>query len=694
PSELLADQMDQAENHIEESGQIEELPSEYISNSSVSSPDENLWDQDTESDLAPSSGLNDQASQLANGNTLAEELPMESTTDKAATDTDGLDQELEPEPEITTNALLADRQDQVENPVEASNEIEELPAEYISDGSASSPEENLWDQDAQLQTASSQEPMGDQQNEIVNSFEDPYSNEALLTDQMDPTNDTATESEVGEELVSEATTPNKMAGSSGARSAAIPIEAISSETMEGLDDTRVTVYSDGTEQPARYEDGILTFDAAPDKDYNMIISNPGYRDVAIEIPEQAIEQANPDELIVSLEEAAISEASGDVASRFGGQNVEEKELILVDPEGDPLPNATAQLFVDGEKEATLVADEKGALIVPVFEDRDHSILINQPNVPNQIVEINPMSWDDTHTEVVSGVVPSSEIKTLADLKESGQWQNAEIVMIEDLRGENQTYLSTNEQLYEVVNEGEDAYLVQDNQKILLSDSDQTSGNDIKEEAETFYKGLPDEEKLYVDQVINQKLDITSPDDLPSEAVEDYYTNLSFDDQAKVDQLISKKAKALGIGDPIASLSNGQNNTDPLLKKLVGENGYAASEAITINNIYYDFDKSTIRKDAAVELDKLVDLLSQHKELKLAMGSHTDVRGSSSYNEALSKRRAQAAVDYLLAKGISADRLSTDSYGESMPVNGCNDGKSCNESQHQLNRRTEFRLVQG
>ena len=466
--------------------------------------------------------------------------------------------------------------------------------------------------------------------------------------------------------------------------------------MEDLNGTKVIVYSDGREHPAAYEDGILTFSADPNKDYNMIIGNPGYRDVVIDIPQEALDQANPEELIVSLEEATFSEASGEIASKFDSESTQEKELRIVDSEGEPMANTTAQLFVDGEKEATLMADDQGTLKVPVFEDHDHSILLNRTGMPNQIVAIDPMSWDDTHTQVVPGMVTTTEIGTFSELKESNQWENAEIVVIEDLRGENQTYLSTSEQLYEVIKEGEDTYLVNENKKILLSDSkfDQASVSELNEQAEAFYKRLPDEEKLYVDQVINQKLEITSPDDLPSETVTNYYTDLSLDDQARIDQLISNKAQALGIVDPIESLSNGQDNTDPLLKRLAGENSYTANEAVTINNIYYDFDKSSIRVDAAIELDKLVDLLNQHEDLKLAMGSHTDVRGSSGYNQALSKRRAQAAVDYLLAKGISTDRFNTDSYGESMPVNGCSDGKSCNESEHQLNRRTEFRLIQG
>lgn len=111
----------------------------------------------------------------------------------------------------------------------------------------------------------------------------------------------------------------------------------------------------------------------------------------------------------------------------------------------------------------------------------------------------------------------------------------------------------------------------------------------------------------------------------------------------------------------------------------------------INNIYFDFDKSNIRADAAKELDKLVELMkNKYPELVIEIGSHTDVRGSNEYNEGLAKRRAQATYDYLISQGIAPDRINDyKGYGESKPEIDC---ERCSKEEHQLNRRSIFSVV--
>lgn len=111
----------------------------------------------------------------------------------------------------------------------------------------------------------------------------------------------------------------------------------------------------------------------------------------------------------------------------------------------------------------------------------------------------------------------------------------------------------------------------------------------------------------------------------------------------------------------------------------------------INKIYFDFDKSNIRADAAKELDKLVDLMkNDYPELVIEIGSHTDKRGSVEYNKKLAERRAQSTYDYLVAHGIDPERIVTyKGYGEMEPDVEC---LTCNEEQHQLNRRSVFKVV--
>jgi outer membrane protein OmpA-like peptidoglycan-associated protein len=110
----------------------------------------------------------------------------------------------------------------------------------------------------------------------------------------------------------------------------------------------------------------------------------------------------------------------------------------------------------------------------------------------------------------------------------------------------------------------------------------------------------------------------------------------------------------------------------------------------IDNIYFDLDKSYIRPDAASELDKVVKIMKRCPNIKIEASSHTDSRASKKYNEALSQRRAQATVDYIVNYGgISPDRIHAVGYGETRLRNRCSDGVKCSEEEHQVNRRTQF-----
>lgn len=141
-----------------------------------------------------------------------------------------------------------------------------------------------------------------------------------------------------------------------------------------------------------------------------------------------------------------------------------------------------------------------------------------------------------------------------------------------------------------------------------------------------------------------------------------------------------------------------------------------SEEIEIEGIEYDFDKATLRPESKEILDKLYEFLNINSNLIVEINSHTDNRGSDSYNMNLSKRRAQSCVDYLISKGIPKERLTAKGYGESQPnylkgSNGKpvigNDGKriyltkeyidaepseDVQEEYHQRNRRTSFKVV--
>jgi len=92
------------------------------------------------------------------------------------------------------------------------------------------------------------------------------------------------------------------------------------------------------------------------------------------------------------------------------------------------------------------------------------------------------------------------------------------------------------------------------------------------------------------------------------------------------------------------------------------------------------------------LDSLAIILKQHPAFNVEVSSYTDSRASGGYNLALSKRRAIAATDYLIEKGIASRRIIYVGYGKTNLVNKCADGVNCTEAEHQLNRRTEFKLI--
>ena len=139
-----------------------------------------------------------------------------------------------------------------------------------------------------------------------------------------------------------------------------------------------------------------------------------------------------------------------------------------------------------------------------------------------------------------------------------------------------------------------------------------------------------------------------------------------------------------------------------------------SAPVLIENIFYDFDKATLRPESQTALDELVKLLNENPNITIELSAHTDCRGSDQYNERLSQQRAQNVVNYLIQHGIEKERLTPKGYGESRPKRikrkvaekypFLKEGdlldeifistlpEEQQEQCHQLNRRTEFRVL--
>ena len=124
-----------------------------------------------------------------------------------------------------------------------------------------------------------------------------------------------------------------------------------------------------------------------------------------------------------------------------------------------------------------------------------------------------------------------------------------------------------------------------------------------------------------------------------------------------------------------------------------EVGMDLAKMIDMKPIYFDIAKSTIRKDAAIELDKIVQVMNEYPNMFVELGSHTDCRSAAASNMKLSAARAKASTDYIVKKGIAKSRIVGKGYGESKLLNNCGcEGKiksTCSEDEHSVNRRTEF-----
>jgi outer membrane protein OmpA-like peptidoglycan-associated protein len=137
--------------------------------------------------------------------------------------------------------------------------------------------------------------------------------------------------------------------------------------------------------------------------------------------------------------------------------------------------------------------------------------------------------------------------------------------------------------------------------------------------------------------------------------------------------------------------------------------------VLIDNIFYEFDKATLTPESATSLNELVQLLENNPNVTIELGAHCDFRGRDAYNERLSQKRAESVVNYLIEHGIDAERLVAKGYGESKPktvlkkltekypflkendvlteqfINAL-ESEEQQEICHQLNRRTEFRVL--
>jgi len=120
--------------------------------------------------------------------------------------------------------------------------------------------------------------------------------------------------------------------------------------------------------------------------------------------------------------------------------------------------------------------------------------------------------------------------------------------------------------------------------------------------------------------------------------------------------------------------------------------FEEGQLITLNDVYYDFDKFNIRADASTDLERVVKLMQTYPSMSISLESHTDARGNNAYNKNLSNNRAKSARKHIISRGIDASRITAKGFGETSLKNKCADGVKCSEQEHQQNRRTEVRIT--
>ena len=206
-------------------------------------------------------------------------------------------------------------------------------------------------------------------------------------------------------------------------------------------------------------------------------------------------------------------------------------------------------------------------------------------------------------------------------------------------------------------ENENSYLTLDNSTVKLTDRD----NNIIEETFTGNDGsfsfivYPEEEYYLVgekENYFNSRVEFNTLGKTADKAkLKDFVTNISFEKNLILEKIILNKS-------------------------------------IVLENIYYDLDRANIRDDAALELNKLVRILIDNPKISIELSSHTDDRATVEYNLDLSQRRAESAVNYIISKGISKNRLIAKGYGESELIIK----NATSEEEHQINRRTEFKVI--
>jgi outer membrane protein OmpA-like peptidoglycan-associated protein len=206
---------------------------------------------------------------------------------------------------------------------------------------------------------------------------------------------------------------------------------------------------------------------------------------------------------------------------------------------------------------------------------------------------------------------------------------------------------------------------------------------LEKDASTEPEAIPEKTSVYEKQVVK------TPARVEEKIIPAKYETITkkvVDEEAKViEKTIPEVTKTVTITNLVEK--GGMTVWEEVDCGLLGKNN--------ILPILYDYNSARITADSKGIIDNnLLKLMKDKPGLNIEILSHTDSRGNSDYNKSLSQQRAQSVVNYLVNKGIDRERLVAKGLGETQLLNRCADGVECTEEEHQKNRRTEFRIIQG
>ncbi len=371
------------------------------------------------------------------------------------------------------------------------------------------------------------------------------------------------------------------------------VDRASGERMMDFD---AAVINENNQQPIQIirDNNLDIFEVTLDNNYLLTVNKDGYRTATRSINAMFYRNAKVARIKVEMDKGL-------------DENPNLQRAIVLEAIEEPVPGVDIYFYNETIKqEQYLSSGEDGIFTFTAGEEDLLTIIGNKNNRSTSLIDFQLTKIDKSDDGFIKLYMKDGKYKPKLNKT------NVDVVMVENLSGQNQFFIEDESNLYKLKNE-----------------------NDR--------------------QVLEKK-----------------------DDRIFIRGKTSKKIDA--------------HNWKEEYKQLIANEGITIDNQMIINNILYDFDRYTIKDSARLELDKIVETMRKYPEIYLEIKSYADSRGNTNYNDLLAARRSNAVIMYLATKGISKYRIITENYGEREILNDCIDGVNCPDDLHQVNRRSEFLII--